>query len=64
MEVVVQINGKLRDRISVSADLQAEDLQREILASPRISNQLEGKTIIKVIQADTRQGKLLNIVIR
>jgi leucyl-tRNA synthetase len=64
VEIVVQINGKLRDRVQVAADLGPEDLEHEILSSPKVSNQIEGKTIVKIIQAETRQGRLFNIVVR
>jgi leucyl-tRNA synthetase len=59
IEVVVQVNGKLRDRLSVSKDADEETVKSAALASARVSEHLEGKTIRKIIHIP---GKLLNIV--
>ena len=56
---VVQVQGKVRDRIEVAADISAEDLQAAALAAPRVAAQLEGKTVRKVI---VRPPSLVNIV--
>jgi leucyl-tRNA synthetase len=57
--VVVQINGKIRDRIEVDKDLDREKLEETALAHGRIPGLLEGKTIRKVIVVP---NKLVNIV--
>ena len=58
--LVVQINGKVRDKLEAPAGI-AEDTARELaLARPAIQKWLEGKTVRKVIFAG---GKLVNIVV-
>ncbi len=59
--LVVQVNGKLRDRITVAAD-SADDLVRELaLASPKVRAHTEGRDILKVVVVG---GKLVNLVVR
>jgi leucyl-tRNA synthetase len=61
VEIVVQVNGKLRARITVPADA-SEDLMRErALADEKVKAAIEGKQIMKVIVVP---GKLVNIVVR
>ncbi len=59
VEIVAQINGKVRDRMVVPADADEEALRSAALASERIRADLEGKTVRKVIVVP---GKLVNIV--
>ncbi len=59
-EMVVQVNGKLRDRITVPADITREAMEQLALASPRVQAHLEGKPPRKVIVVP---GKLVNIVV-
>ncbi len=59
--LVVQINGKVRDRLEVDADIEPSVMEEEAMASPRIRELTEGKEIVKVI---TVPGKLINIVVR
>lgn len=59
VEIVAQINGKVRDRMTVPADADEQTLQSIALASPKIASELEGKTVRKVIVV---KGKLVNIV--
>jgi leucyl-tRNA synthetase len=61
-EVPIQVNGKLRDRIVVAADIGAADLERAVLASDRVKALLAGREPLKIIQAGG--GKLVNIVVR
>jgi leucyl-tRNA synthetase len=58
--LVVQINGKLRDRIMLSPGFSDEQARATALSSPVIQEALEGKTIKKVIVVP---GKLVNVVI-
>ncbi|MFT3990981.1 MAG: leucine--tRNA ligase [Luteolibacter sp.] len=60
IELVVQVNGKLRDRLWVSKDIDEESVKAIALASPKIQELTEGKTIRKIIFVP---GKLLNIVV-
>ncbi len=58
--LVLQINGKLRDRILVPADISDEEAKEFALTSDVVKKHLEGKTPRKVILVP---GKLVNIVI-
>jgi leucyl-tRNA synthetase len=60
VEIVAQVNGKVRDRISVSADTSESELERLVLESEKIRAYLAGKEPKKVIVI---RGKLVNIVI-
>ncbi len=60
-EVPVQINGKLRDRITVPTDTDQATLEKLVLASPKVVAALAGRTPDRVIHAG---GKLVNIVVR
>ena len=58
--VVVQVNGKLRDKLEIDADL-AEDAVKELaLASEKVQSQLAGKEIRKLVYVP---GRLVSIVI-
>jgi leucyl-tRNA synthetase len=57
---VVQVNGKLRDRIEAPADISEEAARELALASPAVQKWIEGKPVRKVIFAG---GKLINIVV-
>jgi len=61
VEIVVQINGKIRDRLFVSADASEEELRQLALAAPKVQSTLDGK---KVVRAIVVPGKLVNIVVR
>ena len=56
--VVIQVNGKLRDRIEVPADISQAELEKLALANDRVKEFLAGKQIKKVIVVP---GKLVNI---
>jgi leucyl-tRNA synthetase len=60
MTVVVQINGKLRSRVQVSAEAPREVLEATALGDPHIQELTAGKAIRKVIVVP---GKLVNIVV-
>ncbi|AST92929.1 leucine--tRNA ligase [Sutcliffiella cohnii] len=59
VEIVVQINGKLKAKLNVPADASRETMEEIALSDEIISTQLEGKTVRKVIAVP---GKLVNIV--
>jgi leucyl-tRNA synthetase len=61
-EVPVQVNGKLRDKVVVAADVSGPELEAAVLASERIRAILAGRAPLKVIQAGG--GRLVNIVVR
>jgi leucyl-tRNA synthetase len=58
--LVVQVNGKVRDRIRVPADIDEEEAKETALASQAVRRFIDGKTPKKVILVP---GKLVNIVI-
>jgi leucyl-tRNA synthetase len=57
--IVIQVNGKLRDRMTLPASYGEEEVKAWALKSERIQKLLEGKQIRKVILVP---GKLVNIV--
>ena len=57
--IVLQINGKLRDRITAPADASREDLEAMALENAKLQEHLAGKPVKKVIVVP---GKLINIV--
>jgi leucyl-tRNA synthetase len=58
--LVVQVNGKVRDRITVRANISEDEMKERALAAENASKHVEGKDIRKVIVVP---GKLVNIVI-
>jgi leucyl-tRNA synthetase len=60
IELPVQVNGKVRDRITVPAEATEEDIRAAALASEAVKKYLEGKEPKKIIIA---QKKLVSIVI-
>jgi leucyl-tRNA synthetase len=61
IEIVVQVNGKVRDRLSVSPDVSAEELERLAHESPKVRAHVNGQAIVKTIVVP---GKLVNVVVR
>ncbi len=59
-EMVVQVNGKVRDKVQVSADISEEEANEKALASEKVQKYVDGKEIKKVIFI---KGRLLNLVI-
>jgi leucyl-tRNA synthetase len=57
--LVIQVNGKVRDRITVPADITDEEARRQALASDVVQRQLGGKPPRQVIVVP---GRLVNIV--
>jgi leucyl-tRNA synthetase len=61
-EVPVQVNGKVRDRVTVPANADAAAIEWAALASPRIQQVLAGRAPERIIQAGG--GRLVNLVVR
>jgi leucyl-tRNA synthetase len=59
--LVIQVNGKIRSRISVPADMDEEQIRERALEDERIESLAEGKTIQRVIVVPHR---LVNVVVR
>ncbi len=60
VELVLQVNGKLRGSISVSPDLTREALEAEALAHPSLAKYLAGQPVKKVVVVP---GRLVNVVL-
>ena len=58
--MIVQINGKVRDRIAVAADIDPVEAEKVALESTRIRAHLDGKKIEKVV---VRPPNLVNVVL-
>jgi leucyl-tRNA synthetase len=60
-ELVLQVNGKVRDRVAVPADSSREDVEALAHASENVQRFVDGKTVVKTIVVP---GKLVNVVVR
>ena len=60
VEIAVQINGKIRDRMVVSATAESDEVLSAVKQSEKIAPMIEGKRIVKELYV---KGKLVNIVV-
>jgi leucyl-tRNA synthetase len=60
IEIVVQVNGKLRGRISVAADADNDTVGKQALADPNVQRFVADKNVRKTIVVP---GRLVNIVV-
>jgi leucyl-tRNA synthetase len=61
LQLPVQVNGKLRGRITVPADAGQDDVVAAALAEPKVAAAIAGKTVVKRIVVP---GKLVNLVVK
>ena len=61
IEIIVQINGKLKQKLTIGADTGREEMQEIAENDDTVKALLEGKTVVKVIAVP---GKLVNFVVR
>jgi leucyl-tRNA synthetase len=61
VEIALQINGKLRDRMAASPSADREQLESLARARPRVQAHIDGKDVVKVIVVP---AKLVNFVVR
>jgi leucyl-tRNA synthetase len=61
-EVPIQVNGKVRDRVTIAADADAAAIERAALASAKVQAILAGRAPDRIIQAGG--GRLVNVVVR
>ncbi|MBQ9859903.1 MAG: leucine--tRNA ligase [Clostridia bacterium] len=61
VEIALQVNGKIRNRISVAADITAEEALAAAKADERVAPMLEGMQIMKELYVP---GKLVNLVVK
>lgn len=59
--LIVQVNGKLRDRITVPATISEDDARQLAQGSPKVKAHTEGKQLVKAIYVP---GKLVNLVVK
>jgi leucyl-tRNA synthetase len=60
-DVVLQVNGKVRGRLSVAFGTSEDELKKLALADPKVQPFLEGKQVVKVVVVP---DKLVNIVVK
>ena len=61
IELPVQVNGKVRGRVTVPAGSADDVVQAAALADPNVKAHTDGKTIVKVIVA---AGRLVSVVVK
>ena len=61
VEIVVQINGKVKTKLNIPADAEKEAVLAQALAEPKIAEAVSGKTLVKQIYV---QNKLVNFVVK
>lgn len=61
VEIVLQINGKVRDRIMIATGISREEMETAAKANARVQELTEGKTIVKMICVP---DKLVNVVVK
>ena len=61
IEIVLQINGKIRDKLVIPAGLDKDATQEAAMQSQRVLEEISGKQVVKVIVVP---GKLVNIVVK
>jgi leucyl-tRNA synthetase len=61
VELPVQVNGKLRDLVPMAPGLAQDEIERLVLARPKVQANLVGVTVVKIIHVG---GRLVNIVVR
>ncbi len=61
VEIAVQVNGKVRARISVASDISKDDAIAQAMAEERVKAYTDGKTVVKSIYIP---GRLVNLVVK
>ena len=61
IEIVIQLNGKIRDKMMVPANLDKDGTEKTVMDSDTAKELTDGKTVVKVIAVP---GKLVNIVVK
>ena len=59
--VPVQVNGKVRSRLTVGAEASEQELEQMALADPVVQSYTNGKTVKKVVVA---RGRLVSLVVQ
>ena len=61
VEIVVQINGKIKEKINIAGDLTREEMEKTAMENDKVKGLTDGKNVVKVIAVP---GKLINIVVK
>ena len=61
VQVVLQINGKVRDKIMLASGISKDEMEKAAMAQPRVQELTAGKTVVKMICVP---DKLVNIVVK
>lgn len=61
VEIVVQINGKIKEKMNIAGDLSREEMQQVAMENEKVKALTEGKNVVKVIAVP---NKLINIVVK
>ena len=61
VEIVVQINGKIKEKMNIAGDLSREEMQKVAMEDEKVKALTEGKNVVKVIAVP---NKLINIVVK
>ncbi len=61
VEIVVQINGRVRDRLNVPAGISQAEMEQVVLAKQRVQEMLQGKSLVRAVCVP---GKLVNLVVK
>jgi leucyl-tRNA synthetase len=61
IEIAVQINGKVKDKLMIPAGLDKAETEKAVMASDKVAALTEGKNVVKIIPVP---GKLVNIVVK
>ncbi|MCX7745666.1 MAG: leucine--tRNA ligase [Clostridia bacterium] len=61
VEIVIQINGKVREKMMIASGLSQKETEENVINSEKVKVLLEGKNVVKVICVP---GKLVNIVVK
>jgi leucyl-tRNA synthetase len=57
----VQVNGKLRDRVTLPMGISEADIEQAVMAREKVRANLEGKEVVRFIHV---AGRLVNVVVR
>ena len=60
IEMPIQVNGKVRDKIKVSVDISEEEAKEKALASEKVQKHIDGKEVKKIIFV---KGRLISVVV-
>lgn len=61
IEIVVQVNGKVRAKLSIDANMSKEDMEKTALENEKVKASIDGKNVVKVVAVPK---KLVNIVVK